>query len=217
MFRLTLSSSARDRLVNGLRAKGISDERVLAAIGAVDRGLFVPENFHFMAHDDVSLPIARDQRVSQPFIVATMTAALGLTDRSHVLEIGTGSGYQTTVLSHLCRWVRTIERQPFLAAAAEQLFTRLDLRNVTVRVGDGLAGWPQAAPFEFILVTAAADDFPAQLLAQLSPAGGKMVIPIGRQGRAQTLFRVTRQADRFTYEELMPVRFVPLVPGVAAP
>ena len=109
------------------------------------------------------------------------------------------------------------ERQPFLAAAAEQLFTRLDLRNVTARVGDGLAGWSQAAPFEFILVTAAADDFPAQLLAQLSPAGGKMVIPIGRQGRAQTLFRVTRQADRFTYEELMPVRFVPLVPGVAAP
>ncbi|MED5365517.1 MAG: protein-L-isoaspartate O-methyltransferase, partial [Pseudomonadota bacterium] len=109
------------------------------------------------------------------------------------------------------------ERQPFLAAAAEQLFTRLDLRNVTARVGDGLAGWPQAAPFELILVTAAADDFPAQLLAQLSPAGGKMVIPIGRQGRAQTLFRVTRQADRFTYEELMPVRFVPLVPGVAAP
>ena len=217
MFRLTLSSSARDRLVNGLRTKGISDERVLAAIGAVDRGLFVPENFHFMAYDDVSLPIARDQRVSQPFIVATMTAALGLTDRSHVLEIGTGSGYQTTVLSHLCRWVRTIERQPFLAAAAEQLFTCLDLRNVTARVGDGLAGWPQAAPFEFILVTAAAGDFPAQLLAQLSPAGGKMVIPIGRQGRAQTLFRVTRQADRFTYEELMPVRFVPLVPGVAAP
>ena len=113
--------------------------------------------------------------------------------------------------------MRTIERQPFLAAAAEQLFTRLDRRNVTARVGDGLAGWPQAEPFEFILVTAAANDFPAQLLAQLSPAGGKMVIPIGRQGRAQTLFRVTRQADRFTYEELMPVRFVPLVPGVAAP
>ena len=112
MFRLTLSSSARDRLVNGLRAKGISDERVLAAIGAVDRGLFVPENFPFMAHDDVSLPIARDQRVSQPFIVATMTAALGLTDRSNVLEIGTGSGYQTTVLSHLCRWVRTMSDSP---------------------------------------------------------------------------------------------------------
>ena len=184
MFRLTLSSSARDRLVNGLRAKGISDERVLAAIGAIDRGLFMPENFHFMAHDVLSLPIARGQRVSQPFIVATMTAALGLTDRSHVLEIGTGLGYQTTVLSHLWRWVRTIERQPFLAAAAEQLFTCLNLRNVTARVGEGLAGWPQAAPFEFILVTAAADDFPAQLLAQLSPAGGKMVIPIGRQGRA---------------------------------
>ena len=159
MFRLTLSSSARDRLVNGLRVKGISNERELAAIGSVDRGLFMPENFHFMAHDNVSLPIASDQRVSKPFIVATMTAALGLTDRSHVLEIGTGSGYQTTVLSHLCRWVRTIERHPFLAAAAEQLFTRLDLRNVTARVGDGLAGWPQAAPFEFILVTAAADDF----------------------------------------------------------
>ena len=93
MFRLTLSSSAGNRLVNGLRTKGISDERVLAAIGAVDRVLFVPENSHFMAHDDVSLPIARDQPVSQPFIVATMTAGLGLTDRSHVLEIGTGTGY----------------------------------------------------------------------------------------------------------------------------
>ena len=170
-----------------------------------------------MAHDDVSLPIARDQRISQPFIVATMTAALGLTDRSHVLEIGTGSGYQTTVLARLCRWVRTIERQPALAAAAEAMFARLDLRNVTARVSDGFDGWIEAAPFEFILVTAAAEDFPAQLLDQLSEAGGKMVIPIGRQGRAQALFRVTRNADLYAYEELMPVRFVPLVQGVAAP
>ena len=123
-----------------------------------------------MAHDDVSLPIARDQRVSQPFIVATMTAALGLTDRSHVLEIGTGS-LPSTVLSLCVDGCEPSSDSPF--AAAEQLFTRLDLRNVAARVGDGLAGWPQAAPFEFILVTAAADDFPAQLLAQLSPAGAR--------------------------------------------
>ncbi|MGB1008061.1 MAG: protein-L-isoaspartate O-methyltransferase, partial [Thalassobaculaceae bacterium] len=112
---------------------------------------------------------------------------------------------------------RTIERQPALAAAAEAMFARLDLRNVTARVADGFDGWIEAAPFEFILVTAAAADFPAQLLDQLSEEGGKMVIPIGRQGRAQTLFRVTRNADLFAYEELMPVRFVPLVQGVAAP
>ena len=205
--------ASQNHLSQLLRDQGVVDEAVLAAIAAVDRALFVPTGFHDQAFDDTPLPIGFGQTISQPYVVATMTAALNLTRRSHVLEIGTGSGYQTAVLAGICRWVRTVECIPELAHGAAELFDKLDLRNVTTRLGDGAKGWPEAAPFEHILVTAAAADFPAALLDQLSEDGGVMVVPIGDQGRPQTLYRVSRQQDIYRYEKLMQVRFVPLLDG----
>jgi protein-L-isoaspartate(D-aspartate) O-methyltransferase len=196
-------------------ALGVRDERVLAAIEAVPRALFVPEALRDEADADRPLPIGAGQTISQPFIVAFMTEGLGLGGGERVLEVGTGSGYQTAVLAALAREVFSIELLPELAERARALLhDRLGLRHVRLRVGDGRAGWPEAAPFDGIIVTAAPAEIPPALLAQLAP-GGRLVIPVGAHPDAQRLLLCRRDADgRTTAQDLLGVRFVPLVaPG----
>jgi protein-L-isoaspartate(D-aspartate) O-methyltransferase len=205
--------SRKESLLAELRHMGIADERVLKAMADLPRELFVPETFHDRAYDNVPLPIGRDQTISQPYIVALMTAALELDERHCVLEIGTGSGYQAAVLARLCRRVFTLERHRALLKEAERRFALLRLHNITTRFGDGTKGWPEAAPFDRIIVTAAAPEVPAGLIAQLR-AGGIMVVPIGPERRDQTMIRLHRTAEGHRAEELGIVRFVPLVRGL---
>jgi protein-L-isoaspartate(D-aspartate) O-methyltransferase len=201
------------RLIMDLRQGGIADLRVLGAIERTPRDLFVAPAFREQAYDNIALPIAQGQTISQPYVVARMTELLAVTDRHKVLEIGTGSGYQAAVLARLCRRVYTIERYRSLLKEAEARFAELGLTNVTTRAGDGYKGWPEQAPFERILVTAAAAAVPAVLKEQLA-VGGIMVIPVERAD-GQYVVRLTRSADGFREEDLLPVRFVPLVEGVA--
>lgn len=202
------------RLVMKLREQGISDTDVLSALERVPRDAFVLDSFADRAYDNNALPIDQGQTISQPYIVAYMTAALRLNDRLKVLEIGTGSGYQTAILSKLCRRVYSIERYPSLLAQAESRFIDLGIHNVTARVGDGHKGWPEQAPFSRIIVTAAADDMPQLLIDQLD-IGGILVMPIGEGRNNQQLVRITKSEDGVHSEDLIPVRFVPLVEGVA--
>ena len=198
-------------LIAVLRDTGITDEKVLAALERIPRHLFVPPTFQDHAYDNTALPIGQGQTVSQPQIVAMMTAALDLNHRSKVLEIGTGSGYQTAVLARLCRRVFTIERHPALLAGAEALFKQLRVNNVTSLAGDGNLGWPDQAPFDRIIVTAAAEDeVPQALLDQLAPRG-IMVIPVARSAIDQRLLRLVRGGDGIETADLGGVRFVPLV------
>ena len=201
------------RLIEELRRAGIADERVLAAMGGVPRDQFVPAAFVDHAWDNVALPIGHGQTISQPLVVALMTVALELTDRHKVLEIGTGSGYQTAVLAPLCRRVFTIERHQALLHEANKRFAALRLGNVTSRFGDGTKGWPEPAPFDRILVTAAAAKLPASLPELLAP-GGVLVAPVGEEKGQQMLVRIRRTEDGFDAEELGAVRFVPLVEGL---
>jgi len=202
------------RFVFALRSKGVTDARVLAAMEAVDRGLFVRGLFSERAYEDTPLPIGCGQTISQPSVVALMTQALDVNPRDKVLEVGTGSGYQAAILSHLARRVYTIDRHRRLVREAEALFQSLDLANITAFAADGSFGLPDQAPFDRIIVTAAAEDPPGPLLAQLR-IGGIMVLPVGQSDAVQSLIKVTRLADGFEYEELRPVRFVPLVEGLA--
>jgi protein-L-isoaspartate(D-aspartate) O-methyltransferase len=202
------------RLMLSLRTQGVTDPKVLKAIESTPRELFTPELFKERAFEDSALPIACGQTISQPFIVGLMTQALKIDRRSRVLEIGTGSGYQTAVLSRLARLVYTVERYRTLMREAEARFKALDLTNVITRFGDGGEGWPEQAPFDRIMVTAAAPGEPTALLRQLKP-GGVLVAPIGR-GPVQTLRRYTGDGKGgFTVEDLIDVRFVPLLEGVA--
>jgi protein-L-isoaspartate(D-aspartate) O-methyltransferase len=198
-----------------LRSKGVTDARVLRAMEAVDRGAFVRGHFEARAYDDMPLPIACGQTISQPSVVGLMTQALDVQPRDTVLEIGTGSGYQAAVLGLLARRVYTIDRFRHLTRDAEERLARLGLSNITVLTGDGSFGLPDQGPFDRILVTAAAEDPPGPLLQQLKP-GGIMVLPVGQSDAVQSLIRVTRRADGsgFDYDELLPVRFVPLVDGL---
>jgi protein-L-isoaspartate(D-aspartate) O-methyltransferase len=180
----------------------------------VPRELFVPSAFVHQAWEYVALPIDCGQTISQPAVVARMTEALQVDDRTRVLEIGTGSGYQTAVLSHLCRRVYTIERHRELLGQAESRLATLRRRNITARPGDGALGWPEQAPFERILVTAAAIDIPPNLTAQLA-VGGIMVVPIGDDSVSQCIVRVRRKETGLDIEELGPVKFVPLISGRA--
>jgi protein-L-isoaspartate(D-aspartate) O-methyltransferase len=180
----------------------------------VDRGAFVRGHFADRAYEDMPLPISCGQTISQPSVVGLMTQALDVQPRDTVLEVGTGSGYQAAVLSHLARRIYTIDRHRGLTRAAEVLFTRLGYSNITVLTGDGSFGLPEQGPFDRILVTAAAEDPPGPLLKQLKP-GGVMVVPVGRSDTLQSLIRVTCTDAGFDYDELLPVRFVPLVEGVA--
>lgn len=201
------------RLIMLLRQSGVANTAVLSAIERVPREHFVPAPFHDQAYEDRALPIGHGQTLSQPRVVARMTQALAPGPRSKVLEVGTGSGYQAAVLSRLCRRVYTVERYRDLLQVAEARFLELRLHNITARVGDGGLGWPEQAPFERILVTAASEDLPARLVDQLAP-GGTLVAPVGRQGGDQELLRVTRGEDGLEEERLGPVRFVPLLSGV---
>jgi protein-L-isoaspartate(D-aspartate) O-methyltransferase len=202
------------RLVLALRSQGVTDPAVLAAIERTPRNLFTPDLFKERSWEDSALPIACGQTISQPFIVGLMTQALTLEPRDRVLEIGTGSGYQTTVLSRLARLVYTIERYRTLKREAEARFETLGLTNVITKFGDGGQGWPEQAPFDRILVTAAAPSEPKLLLRQLKPAG-VLVAPIGK-GPVQRLMRYAGDGEGgFPAEVLCEVRFVPLLEGVA--
>ncbi|MEL7183882.1 MAG: protein-L-isoaspartate(D-aspartate) O-methyltransferase [Pseudomonadota bacterium] len=201
------------RLLVTLRSRGVVDARVLVAMEKVDRAAFVSDTFKDQAYEDLPLPIASGQTISQPSVVGLMTQALGVAPRDKVLEVGTGTGYQAAILARLSRRVYTVERHRGLARAATEIHKQLNLTNVTVISGDGSRGLPEQAPFDRILVTAAAEDPPGPLLSQLRE-GGSMVVPVGVSDAVQTLIKVTRGPDGYEYEELMPVRFVPLVEGV---
>jgi protein-L-isoaspartate(D-aspartate) O-methyltransferase len=191
-----------------IRARGVTVPRVLAAMQEVPRHLFVPESERAQAYEDHPLPIGAGQTISQPYIVALMTALLDLKPQARVLEIGTGSGYQAAVLSRLAGEVYTVEIVPQLAERARDTLTRLGYGNVHVRVGDGYRGWPEAAPFDGILLTAAPSAVPPPLLAQLKP-GGRLVLPIG--GFDQDLVVMTKRADgSIQQDKVLPVRFVPM-------
>lgn len=201
------------RLLMKLRQDGISDARVLAAIEKVPREAFLPEMFHDRAYEDIALPIGHGQTISQPLVVANMTQALEIGPRMKVLEIGTGSGYQAAVLAQLCRRVYSIERHRPLLEIAKERLTSIKLRNISTRAGDGMLGWPEVAPFERIIVTAAAGaTIPQKLLDQLD-VGGIMIIPVGTDKANQFIMKITRDDSGYTAEQLWPVRFVPLLPG----
>ena len=200
-------------LILSLRQQGIVDLRVLGALESIPRERFVPHALSHKAFEDTALPIAGGQTISQPFIVAYMTQALDVGPRHKVLEIGTGSGYQAAVLARLCRRVYTVERRRVLLRQAERLLTDIHIHNVVTRLGDGTKGWPEQAPFDRIMVTAAAPKVPQALIDQLAE-GGIMVLPVGPQHGDQEIWRVRREGAEALYEKLLPVRFVPLVEGV---
>lgn len=197
-----------------LRSRGVRDRHVLTAMEKIDRGLFVEGVFSGRAYEDVPLPIACGQTISQPSIVGLMSQAAQIGPRHHVLEVGTGAGYQAAILSLLARRVWTVERHKRLSLAAQRRFAQLDLTNITALTGDGSHGLPDQAPFDRIIVTAAAEDPPGPLLAQLRD-GGIMVVPVGQSDAVQSLIKVTRSGSGFDYEELRNVRFVPLIEGIA--
>ena len=202
------------RLILALRSQGVTDPKVLHAIEKTPREMFTPDLFKERAWEDSALPIACGQTISQPFIVGLMTQALTIEPRSRVLEIGTGSGYQTAILARIARLVYSVERYRTLLKEAEGRFQALGLTNIITRFGDGGEGWPEQAPFDRILVTAAAPDEPKKLLAQLKP-GGVLVAPIGK-GPVQSLRRYAGDGKGgFSVEALCDVRFVPLLDGVA--
>jgi len=196
-----------------LRSKGVTDARVLTAMEEIDRGLFIRGLFSERAYEDMPLPIACGQTISQPSVVGLMTQALDVSPRDKVLEVGTGSGYQAAILSRLARRVYTVDRHRRLVREAREVFDQLDLNNITTMISDGSHGLPDQAPFDRIIVTAAAEDPPGPLLAQLK-IGGIMVVPVGQSDAVQTLIRVHRKDSGFEYDELRPVRFVPLLEGL---
>ncbi len=191
-----------------IRARGVKDRRVLAALEKVERHRFVPARLAAAAYDDNPLPIGEGQTISQPYIVAVMSEALRLAPGARVLEIGTGSGYQAAVLGELCREVYTIEIVPGLGKAAAKLLASLGYKHVHVRIGDGYQGWPEKAPFDAVMLTAAPERVPEPLLRQLK-VGGVLVAPVGPSGD-QRLIRLTRTASGVKREHLLDVRFVPM-------
>jgi protein-L-isoaspartate(D-aspartate) O-methyltransferase len=211
---MNLSDPRKIQLLMSLRNQGVRDMAVLEAIEKTPRELFVEKPFADQSYADSALPIACGQTISQPYIVALMTDRLNLNKRCKVLEIGTGSGYQTAILAPLCRRVYTIERYRTLSLAAQERFKQLKLSNITPLVADGSKGWPSQAPFDRIIVTAAAKEMPRVLCDQLA-VGGIMVVPIEERAGVQNLIRVTRTEAGFETENLLPVRFVPLVEGLA--
>ncbi len=196
-----------------LRSKGVTDNAVLEAMEGIDRGPFVRGIFAARAYEDMPLPIACGQTISQPSVVGIMTQALQVSARDKVLEVGTGSGYQAAILSKLARRVYTVERHQRLVREARAVFDELGLVNITAMTGDGSHGLPDQAPFDRIIVTAAAEDPPGPLLAQLK-IGGIMVVPVGQSDAVQSLIRVRRTGSGYEYDEIRPVRFVPLLEGL---
>ena len=201
-------------MIMELRRAGVTDTRVMSALERIPREKFIPRTFVPHAYKNTALPIGHGQTISQPIIVALMTQALDVGERMRVLEVGTGSGYQAAVLSQLCRRVYTIERHKPLLQEALPRFREMGLANITAIHGDGTKGWPEQAPFDRIIVTAASSDVPQALLSQLKD-DGVMVLPVGPMIGEQMLVRVIKKDGRPTWESLMPVRFVPLVEGEA--
>ena len=197
------------QLIMALRGQGILSSTVLSALENIPRELFVPESLRLHAYENASLPIALDQTISQPYVVARMTEALEMTGRERVLEIGTGSGYQAAILTLLCRRVYTLERLKPLLVAAENKLRDLRISNISFRLGDGSAGWPEAAPFDRIIITCGCNKIPDKLLNQLK-IGGIMVAPEG-VGKTQQLVVVKRLESGFDRKQLMSVTFVPLI------
>ncbi len=204
-------SVARRRMVESqIVARNITDQAVLEAILNTPRHLFVDEGLRQHAYTDATLPIGEKQTISQPFMVAAMTQALGLKGGERILEIGTGSGYQTAVLSPLVSRIYTIERIASLAGRARKIFDQLRLTNINLKVGDGTIGWRDQGPFDGIIVTAGAPEVPTEFLDQLA-VGAPLVVPVGSLDR-QVLLRIVRNEDgSFSQEELMDCRFVPLI------
>ena len=211
---MTDTAERKMRFLYALRSKGVTDSAVLTAMEKVDRGSFVRGLFADRAYEDMPLPISCGQTISQPSVVGLMTQALAVTPRDNVLEVGTGSGYQAAILSLLARRVYTVDRHKRLVREAQVLFAEMNLTNITAFAADGSFGLPDQAPFDRIIVTAAAEDPPGPLLAQLK-IGGIMVLPVGQSDTVQSLIKVTRRDVGFDYDELRPVRFVPLVEGLA--
>jgi protein-L-isoaspartate(D-aspartate) O-methyltransferase len=202
------------RLIMELRSTGVTDTRVLSAIERIPREEFTPPNFRDQAYENIALPIGHGQTLSQPAVVGLMTQALDVGPRMKVLEIGTGSGYQAAILSLLCRRLYTIERHKPLLGLAEARFKALRLHNITTRFGDGWLGWPEQAPFERIILTAAPKTVPQALLDQLAP-DGLMVLPVGGEKRSQRLVRLRKTEQGPVQEDIGGVRFVPMVHGPA--
>jgi protein-L-isoaspartate(D-aspartate) O-methyltransferase len=214
--RIESGRAERRRMVTQqIAARGVRDRRTLAAMVAIPRHCFVPPTLADAAHDDAPLPVGHGQTISQPFMVALMTAALAPRRRDRVLEIGTGSGYQTAILAHLVRRVYTIERLPALAEAARRRLADLGLANVEYRVGDGSMGWPEAAPFDGILVTAATPAIPEPLAAQLA-LGGRIAVPVGDLALQELVVGV-RSPDGLVTRDAGACRFVPLIGRHAFP
>jgi protein-L-isoaspartate(D-aspartate) O-methyltransferase len=201
-------------IASQLANRGFRNRRVLAAMAWVPREWFLPPHLAESAYDDAPLPIGSGQTISQPYVVALMTEALAPRRRDRILEIGTGSGYQTALLAHLAGGVFTIERLPDLLVEAEERFRRLGLDNIRTKLGDGATGWPEEAPFDSILVTAAAPRVPEPLVAQLSPAGGRLVIPLGDL-TSQELVIFQRTPRGLEERRAGAVRFVPLISRLA--
>ena len=210
---MTYDNETKMQFLYALRSKGVTDARVLTAMEQVNRADFLRGLFADRAFDDMPLPISCGQTISQPSVVALMTQALNVQPRDKVLEVGTGSGYQAAILSKLARRVYTVDRHKRLVVEAKAIFDAQDITNITVFTADGSHGLPEQAPFDRILVTAAAEDPPGPLMAQLR-VGGIMVLPVGQSDAVQTLIRVTRHEGGFDYDELRPVRFVPLLEGL---
>ncbi|MGJ8589707.1 MAG: protein-L-isoaspartate(D-aspartate) O-methyltransferase [Yoonia sp.] len=210
---MTFDAATKMQFLYALRSKGVTDTRVLTAMEQVDRADYVKGTFADRAYDDMPLPIACGQTISQPSVVGLMTQALQITPRDKVLEIGTGSGYQAAILSKLARRVYTVDRYRRLVQAARAVFEANDITNITTFTADGSHGFAEQAPFDRILLTAAAEDPPGPLLAQLR-VGGIMVLPVGQSDAVQSLIRVTRSETGFEYDELRAVRFVPLLEGL---
>lgn len=203
-------AARKEMVATQIRARGISDERVLEVMERVPRHEFVPRDMRKMAYADMPLPIGYGQTISQPYIVGLMSGLLDASPFARVLEIGTGSGYQAAVLSGLVSEVFTIEIIEPLATRAREVLGRLGYRNVHVKVGDGYLGWPEAAPFDAIIVTCAPEDVPQELIAQLRE-GGTLVVPVGQEGGVQELFVLEKNDGKIRQRSVIPVRFVPMI------
>ena len=210
---MTRSAEQTMQFLFAIRSCGVIDKCVLTAMEKVDRGLFVKGLFADRAYEDMPLPIECGQTISQPSIVGIMTQALQVSSRDTVLEIGTGSGYQSVILSHLARRVYTVERYKRLVTSSKKIFEFLKKTNIISIYADGSRGLPDQAPFDKIILTAAAEDPPGPLLSQLK-IGGLMVLPVGQSGSVQSLIKVRRTQSGYDYEDIREVRFVPLVEGL---
>jgi protein-L-isoaspartate(D-aspartate) O-methyltransferase len=199
-------------IINQIVSRGIRNTQVIEAMRKVPRHLFVPENIRESAYDDRPLPIGEGQTISQPYIVAFMTEALDLSPKNKVLEIGTGSGYQAAILSHLVREVYTIEVNPRLGEAARERLGKMGYKNIFAKVGDGYKGWSEKAPFQAVTVTCAPEEIPRALIDQISD-GGKMIIPVGEKKGIQKLILLQKDKGLIRKKEVMDVLFVPMVKG----